>query len=222
VSIPIPASVRVARLAAQLLAAAAPPLCWGCGAPAAPGSPLCRGCRGDLRHLGGAPVRLAGVETWAPLAYEGPARALVRALKFRGAAGLADAMAAPIAARAPERLVAGAALVPVPLPPDRLRRRGFNQAKFLADALAARSGAPVSDCLERAPAPPQWRRPREERLVALRGSVRLRPGRPPPPRALLVDDVVTTGATLAACAAALRAAGTPGAAAVAYARTTGR
>ncbi|MGE5635813.1 MAG: ComF family protein [Nocardioidaceae bacterium] len=218
-SIPLPASVRVARLAAGLLAAAAPPLCWGCGAPAARGSPLCRACRGALRHLGGEPVRLAGVETWAPLAYEGPARDLVRALKFRGAAGLADAMAAPIAARAPERLLEGATLVPVPLPPDRLRRRGFNQAALLARALAARSGLAVSDCLERRKAPPQWRRPREERLVALRGGVRLRSGRAPPARALLVDDVVTTGATLAACAAALSA---PGAAAVAYARTTGR
>ena len=38
---------------------------------------------------------------WAPMAYAGPARDLVRALKFRGATGVADAMAAQIVANAP-------------------------------------------------------------------------------------------------------------------------
>jgi predicted amidophosphoribosyltransferase len=84
---------------AQLLA---PPLCWGCGAPVRREEALCIGCRRTLRHLPREPVELAGIATWAPVAYEGAARELVRGLKFRGAMALADPMAALIVANAPE------------------------------------------------------------------------------------------------------------------------
>ncbi len=165
-----------------------------------------------------------GLELWAPVAYEGPARALVRGLKYRGAAGLADPMAAQIAARAPDGLLAPpAALVPVPLHAARRRRRGFNQAERIAAALSRRTGLPVADCLRRAgPATRQVGRGRSERLEGPPGSIALAPRAAAPAHALLVDDVVTTGATLAACAAALRRAGTGRLRAVAYARTQGR
>ena len=61
-------------------------------------------CRHLLRRLPARPVQLAGVPAWAPVGYEGPARELVRALKFRGAVALVDAMAAQIAADCLERL----------------------------------------------------------------------------------------------------------------------
>ena len=54
----------------------------------------------SLHRLAAEPVILCGVPVWAPLAYSGPARDLVRALKFRGAIALADAMAAQIVANA--------------------------------------------------------------------------------------------------------------------------
>jgi predicted amidophosphoribosyltransferase len=166
---------------------------------------------------------LGGVETWAPVAYEGPARDLVSALKFRAAAALADAMAAQIAARAPQRLLEGASLVPVPLHPARLRRRGFNQAERLASALARRTGLPIAGCLERrGGAGAQVGRGRLDRAVAVREVVAPRSGARIPARTLIVDDVATTGATLAACAVALRSAGAHRIAAVAYARTPGR
>src|SRR5215207_2318743 len=75
-----------------------PPLCWGCGGVARRREPLCGGCRGLLRRLATDPVLLCGVRVWAPVAYSGPARDLVRALKFRGATAVADTMAAQIAA----------------------------------------------------------------------------------------------------------------------------
>ena len=128
----------------------APPLCWACGGPARRREPLCLPCRGLLRRLSQAPVQLGGISAWAPVGYEGPARALVRALKFRGAVALADAMAAQIVASAPPGLLAReSALVPVPLHPRRRRRRGFNQAQVLAAALSGRAGLTLSDCLER-------------------------------------------------------------------------
>lgn len=166
-------------------------------------------------------MTLSGVEVWAPVAYSGPARDLVRALKFRGAMGVADAMAAQIVANAPAELLEDVIAVPVPLHPKRLRSRGFNQAAAIADALGRRAGLAVADCLARAgPAVTQMGRDRVERRAGPAGSIEVR--RAPPPRVLLVDDVVTTGATLAACRATLAAAGSLEVAAVAFARTIGR
>ncbi len=191
------------------------------------------GCRRLLRRLPSRPVELAGVRAWAPVGYEGPARELVRALKFRGAVALADAMAAQIAANAPPGLLGEGAvcepappvLVPVPLHPRRSRARGFNQARLLAEALARRTGLATADCLERLGAEgTQVGRGRHERRAGPAGRVLMRSAQATeaPARALLVDDVVTTGGTLAACADALRSAGTREIAALAFARTLGR
>ena len=135
---------------AELLWLVAPPLCWGCADAVRGGGPICRRCRAELRWLDTTPVEAGGVRAWAPLAYDGPARALVGGLKYQRAAGLADSLAASIAAGAPaDWLEAPAELVPVPLHPTRRRRRGFNQAERLARALAKRTGLRVTDCLVR-------------------------------------------------------------------------
>ncbi|HEX5909827.1 MAG TPA: hypothetical protein VFY44_04990, partial [Thermoleophilaceae bacterium] len=203
----------MAALLTRLAAVVAPPFCWGCGADTGRGDPLCRACRGALRWLGGDPVRLQGVPLWSAVAYEGPARALVRALKYRGAPGLADPLAAAIAAGAPRDLLEpGSALVPVPMPAARRRRRGYNQAERIATALGRRTGLDVAGCLERGAAARQVGRGRQQRLLEAASGVRAVAS--PPRRALLVDDVATTGATLAACATALRRAGTGSVAAV--------
>jgi len=209
---------------AHLLSVLAPPLCVCCGSAASLHQPLCRACLGDLRWLSFEQPPGAGVPVWAAVSYEGPARALVRALKFRGAVGLVDAMAAQMAANAPPGLLEGRSLVPVPLHPARRRRRGFNQAEQLAVRLARRAGLALSDCLERSAGgarSSQVGRGREERLRAVEG-IRMRAGAAVPLRVLLVDDVVTTGSTLAACAAALERAGVREVGAVVYARTPGR
>lgn len=207
---------------ARLLDAVAPPLCAACGAWAGNAEPLCAACRGALRWLGAEPVFLGALPLWAPVAYDGPARTLVRALKFRGAFGAAGVMAAQMAANAPPGFLHGT-LVPVPVHPARRRRRGYNQAERVAAELAGRLGLPLVDCLERCgPAASQVGRGRVARLDGIAGSVRLRPGARAPAAALLVDDVATTGATLLAGAGALRAAGAQRVVAVAYARTPGR
>ncbi len=174
--------------------------------------------------LGLAPVREIHLDAaWAPLAFDGPARSLIHALKFRGALGLAHVLAGQLAERAPpDLLTSPAQLVAVPAHPGRARRRGFDTALLLTRALASRTGLPVARVLVRegTSGPGQRGAGRAERLagerlgISARGAVH--------GRFVLVDDVWTTGATLRACAAALRMAGTDEVSAVAYARVLDR
>jgi predicted amidophosphoribosyltransferase len=224
-------------LLAQLRALVVPPVCAACGSSfRAAEEVLCRACRASLPWLGPdrcrrcalpspcrpCPARSAAFSaSWAPLAHEDAARAIVGALKFRGRLALADAMAAQIAAGAPAGLLGpGAVLVPVPAAPGRRRRRGYDHAAVLAGALGRRTGLPVDDALRRSTGARQLGASRAARLASGRLEVRAR--RRAPPRAVLVDDVHTTGATLDACARALRAAGAEDVVAVTYTRALRR
>jgi ComF family protein len=206
----------------KLLGLIAPPLCVACGADAGRAAPICRECRAAMEAGGGRCLRLSHAEAFAAFAYDGPAGALVRALKFGGRTALADVMAAQLAAHAPPDLLA-AAVVPVPVHPRHRRRRGVDHSHALASALARRAGLPLADCLVRTGDPrPQVGRGRRERIGGPLGSIAVRAGVDVPEAAVIVDDVVTTGATLAACVRVLRAAGSGRIGCLAYARTTAR
>jgi predicted amidophosphoribosyltransferase len=126
-------------------------------------------------------------------------------------------MAAQLAAGAPQSLLAGAAVVPVPAHPAHVRGRGYDQARLLASALARRTGAPLARPLRRhGPVRSQLGASRAERLQ--RGRIDVSVRGPVPARVVLVDDVHTTGATLDACARALRRAGSGEVVALTWAR----
>ncbi len=200
----------------RLVSLLAPPLCAACRHPATSGAVLCTACRGRLERLGPVSVPLAGLSVWAPVSYVGPARAVVRRLKFDGGTALAGYMAANIAANAPDGLLAHP-LVPVPSHVRRRRTRGFCHALLLAQALPERAGLPVLELLERVGGSRrQVGRPRSQRLrTPPRFAASQGDGGP----VTLVDDVITTGATLGACARALREVGCSCEGALAYART---
>ena len=200
----------------RLVSLLAPPLCAACRRPTGSDAVLCLACRRALETLGQQSVPLAGLSVWAPVSYTGPARAIVRRLKFAGAAALADHMAAAIAASAPEDWLA-CPLVPVPSPASRRRMRGFCHARLIAEALGRRTGLLVLDALERTgDSRRQVGRARSQRVRTPPRFIARHPGIG---AVTVVDDVITTGATLGACARALRQAGCTCESALAYART---
>jgi len=111
--------------------------------------------------------------------------------------------------------------LPIPLSPQRLRERGYNQALLLARALHCPQIQP--QWLQRIrDTPPQARQNRADRLRNLRGVFAVAPQVQPQlagRHVLLVDDVITTGATLHAAAQAVLQAGAASVRAVALART---
>lgn len=114
------------------------------------------------------------------------------------------------------------ALTAVPIHSRRERERGYNQAEILAREVAAASGVPLLDVLERVHATtPSWRMGRVERRTELAGAYAPREGAAnyvAGKRMLILDDVAATGTTLEECATALRAAGAVDAVGYAFAR----
>ena len=171
----------------------------GCTACGRPGDRLCHRCRFSLASVGPT-CSSSGVEAAFP--FEGVARDLIIALKFRHRRACAGVLAAQMVRRL--RLGHVDVVTWAPTSARRVRRRGYDQAEAIARAVARQLGVPCRRLLYRAHNAPQTGKSRVERLVG--PSFRAR--RPRSGLAVLVvDDVVTTGATLRAAGEALRAAG---------------
>lgn len=98
------------------------------------------------------------------------------------------------------------ALVPVPLHTVRLRARGYNQARVIAEALGAAARLPVVDGLERCRATrSQVGLGRPARAANVSGAFVCRWS--PAGVVGLVDDVTTSGATMVEAARTLLASG---------------
>ncbi|HEY4186020.1 MAG TPA: ComF family protein [Polyangia bacterium] len=223
------------------LASDNPVLCGGCAQATLPIGNSCAGCA--LPHFG-PPARhrcpgcarfdFAFSRAYAAFEYGGPlADAIVR-MKHGDRPDLARRLgrllAEPLArALAPASGPPVDAILPVPLHPRKLRRRGFNQALELAVVALSRRPAPallaapriertllqrVRDTRELGRGGPNARR------VALFGAFAVAdPARVRGRRFVLVDDVMTTGATFNECAEVLVRAGAEEVRVVALTRT---
>jgi ComF family protein len=198
----------------------APKRCVFCGARTPQAERfICGGCNGDLPYVASPSPASSRLEVEiAPLAYEFPVDAAIRAYKFRRRLYYAPAFADILVAAIP--LLPGDidAVLPVPLHWRRQWWRGFNQALELARPVAKQLGVPVIGNVSRRRATPfqsgLGARKRAQNLraaFAARGHITYR-------HVLIVDDVITTGTTVHELAKVVRRAGAGKVSALAVAR----
>ena len=184
----------------RLLPRIVPPLCPRCGRPQ-PSGILCSGCAGWQAEIDG--IR-------SPFRFDGVMRQAIHQLKYRNLRALALPLAKLLSDYLVTNPVPGEVLVPVPLHQKRLRERGYNQSRLLAQELGKLINLPVvDDCLIRQRhAPPQAKTSTvDERRSNVAGAFACRNHNLRDKQVLLIDDVSTSGTTLDACAAVIKAAG---------------
>lgn len=150
-----------------------------------------------------------GLPCAAPLWYENAVREGIRRFKFHNGVGAAGPLGGLIAQAAAERFSGRFDTVAwVPVSAKRLRQRGYDQSRLLAESACGLWGVapellvrkirdnPAQSSLQSA----EERRKNAQGVYAATGAVSGK-------RVLLIDDVCSTGSTLSSCAAVLREAG---------------
>ena len=141
----------------------------------------------------------------AAFVYAWPLAPLIHHYKYAGNLALARLLAHALVARLTER---ADLIIPMPLAPQRLRSRGFNQALEIARMVSRLTGVPlaVNACRRVRDSAPQVSLPWKERAQNIRGAF-VCDADLSGMRVAVIDDVMTTGATLNELARNLRKAG---------------
>ena len=192
-----------------------PPKCAFCGRILERGEEkICRHCGEHLPAVEDTKAVVEGPYGRCAVAfyYEDMVKTGIHGLKFQGRQQSAPIFATYLSETVAIHLAGEFdAVTYVPISAKRLRKRGYDQSRLMAQCMANAWNTPLVTALVKTrDNPPQsgFKMPEERRANVL-GAYRpardgdLITGR----RFLLVDDVVTTGSTLAACVDTLRRAG---------------
>ena len=180
------------------------PFCTVCGLEmesSAPGDHLCGSC---LRK------RPPFYSARAVARYQEPVSTLLHKLKYQGDTSVLPALQEVVNLFSVISIDHADRIIPVPLHRCRLRIRGFNQAKLLAELFFQGCREQLLlDCLERRQyTEPQTTLDGDARRKNLRQAFMVRKAEQIRGRTVfLVDDVYTTGTTVAECSKVLLAAG---------------
>ncbi len=148
--------------------------------------------------------------------YEQPlVKACIHTFKYSGVTSLADPIASLLLLSIHSQsqpdipLSNNGVLVPVPLHARRLKNRGFNQSKLIAEKVGIKLNMPVADLLIRARyTDSQMTLTREERLTNVIAAFTTKNHfEKIPENVIIIDDVATTLATLHECASVLKSHG---------------
>lgn len=214
------------RLWRSLVALAFPPVCGNCRQV---GALLCANCRAEVVWLREPLCKVCGRTVSRPgllcttcrqqrpplqriraaVLFDGPVPRMIHQMKYNGAFGLAEPLAELMVEAWPTWQEPVDLVLPVPLHPERERKRGYNQAMLLVRHLCAQLGYGTTPAGVRRTKDtrPQVGLNQTERLQNVSGAFFADPALVAGQRILLVDDVCTTGATMIATAEALLAAG---------------
>ena len=176
---------------------------------------ICRECEEKLPYTVGdsAMQKFPFIDKCvSPLYYKDKVRASVHLYKFGGCSAYSRRYAALMSDCVENNLDCRSIDVIswIPLSKKRLRQRGYDQARLLAEEIAAKTGLPCRQLLQKVKnnSAQSLTRDAKQRRENVAGVYALDDGADVSGlRILLVDDVVTTGATMSEAARILRKAG---------------
>lgn len=176
---------------------------------------ICRECEEKLPYTVGdsAMQKFPFIDKCvSPLYYKDKVRASVHRYKFGGCSAYSRRYAALMSDCVENNLDCRSIDVIswIPLSKKRLRQRGYDQARLLAEEIAAKTGLPCRQLLQKVKnnSAQSLTRDAKQRHENVAGVYALDDGADVSGlRILLVDDVVTTGATMSEAARILRKAG---------------
>ena len=171
----------------------------------------CRACQSSLPYCTAVQTGSGYGRVTAPLYYQGAVRRAILDYKFNGKLGGLQTFGAMMAACAAERY-SGAfdAITWVPVSEKRLRKRGYDQARYLASSLCVDWHVTPQETLRkiRDNQPQSGLSDRKERRANVLGVYQaINPAEIVGKRFLLIDDIFTSGATLSECVRVLKEAG---------------
>ncbi len=208
--------------AKAILDALFPNPCQGCGAPHDGDSPICHWCASALPRTGQwldtqnpLFLRLAKV---LPIDFafsflyfqkQEITQRLLHRLKYSNQPKIGLALGRLMGAELSTVSMDIEAVIPVPLHPQKLAKRGYNQASLIAQGVAETIGSKLEDqiLIRTRKTQTQAKLNEVQRIQNVRGAFQADARAGQLASVLLVDDVLTTGATLGACAEALKQAG---------------
>ncbi len=217
----LPQPNQLGLFARHLLDTVLPCSCLLCGDASAKDL-LCAACRSDLPPLPAALCPQCSEQTThgercgrclhtpphfdgclALFRYDFPVDRIIQALKYGHQLAVAPWLADQLADLLDSATIGR--IMPMPLHPDRLRERGFNQAGEIARALAGRLRIELDtrSLVRTRSTPTQTGRQRKERMRNVRGAFECHADLAGQ-HILLVDDVMTSGASLNECARVLK------------------
>lgn len=206
-----------------------PPRCPFCRSVVAEDGTLCGECQAALPwRLDGKVRRSIDLleDCASALGYHGLVRGCIHRFKFQRKRGYARVLGTLAAQCARDHFPQTFDVISFPpLSPKGLRRRGFDQARLLAQAVAEERGMTATCLFQKKNSTRQQSRlhdPAARRANVLGAYTLLEPQAVRGKTVLLVDDVVTTGSTLSECARLLLLAGAKGVWAVTVASAVGR
>lgn len=197
----------------ELLELLYPTRCCFCHRLSGKGKAVCSCCRGkypDVPHERQEQTLRDGTKCLSPLYYGGDVRRSLLRYKFEGLSGYAEIYGEFLLKCLDENEISCDSITWIPLSRARLRRRGYDQARLLAEAVAGKKGIPCEAYLKKIrnnPAQSGSGGYEARRANAADAYQPLREERFAGKTVLLVDDIVTTGATAMECAKTLRKAG---------------